>query len=142
MSCLRCKTLLASHKLARRLLTNGCLKEIVIPANEVMDRDGYTLLDQFSQASSRLGRPCTGIYQFKDASKLYLRPLPAAEADRRLPPPSIVFHTDSVDRIQELALTAATATMLRLPRTMFRHRRIIVQRRQRLVTTELARDKS
>jgi hypothetical protein len=91
--------------------TNGCLKEIVIPANDERDRDGYTLLDQFSQASSRFGRPCTGLYQFKDASKLCLRPLPAAEADRRLPPPSLVFHTDSVDRIQELALTAATATV-------------------------------
>jgi hypothetical protein len=90
--------------------TNGCLKEIVIPANDEMDRDGYTLLDQFSQASSLFERPCTGLYQFKDSSKLCLRPLPAAEADRRLPPPSLVFHTDSVDRIQEFALTAAIDT--------------------------------
>jgi hypothetical protein len=94
--------------------TTGCLKEIVIPAyHHEMDRDGYTLLDKFSQASS-LSRPCTGLYQFKDPSKLCLRPLPAAEADWRLPPPSLVFHADSVDRIQELALalaaTGATTT--------------------------------
>jgi hypothetical protein len=94
--------------------TAGCLKEIVIPAyDDEMDSDGCTLLDKFSQASS-LARPCTGLYQFKDQSKLCLRPLPAAEADTRLPPPSLVFHTDSVDRIQELALadnlSSATAT--------------------------------
>jgi hypothetical protein len=91
-------------------LSNGCLKEIVIPAyNDETDHDGYTLLDQFSQSS--LARPVTGLYQFQDSrSKLCLRPLPAAEADTRLPPPSLVFHTDSVDRIQELALTATVAS--------------------------------
>jgi hypothetical protein len=90
-------------------LTAGCLKEIVIPAyTDETDHDGYTLLDQFSHSS--LARPVTGLYQMDSRSKLCVRPLPAAEADTRLPPPSLVFHTDSVDRIQERALTASTAT--------------------------------
>lgn len=103
--------------------TNGCLKEIVIPAyDDETDHDGYTLLDKFSVASTgsnSLARPCTGLYQFQfknnnenshSFSKLCVRPLPAAEADTRLPPPSLVFHTDSVDRIQELALATTTTT--------------------------------
>lgn len=90
--------------------TTGCLKEIVIPAyDDETDRDGLTLLSKCAHASS-LARPCTGLYQFKDASQLCLRPLPAAKEDRRLPPPSLVFHTDSVDRIEELALAETTAT--------------------------------
>jgi len=99
----------SSRTAARPSGAIGWLKEVAIPAyNDEMDLAGDTLMTQFTNSS--LARPAVGLYQLSsnnssnsNNNNLCLRPLPAAKEDRKLPPPSLVFSTHSVDHVQELA---------------------------------------
>lgn len=69
----------------------GSLKEIALPTfDDAQYSDGRTLREHLSAAP--LHRPATGLYQL--ASGLCLRPLPTGVEDRKLPPPSLVFHAN------------------------------------------------
>jgi len=89
----------------------GGLKEIVIPFDP--EGQGMSLLQELS---SRLPSPVTALYEFpsviaprsgpeakKTVSGLCLRPVPAAEADQSLSPPSLVFHFDEQEQGSVLA---------------------------------------
>ena len=72
----------------------GALKEIVVPADPSFTYpDGQSLFTALQQ-SSHVHRPIPGLYQLPQG--LCIRPLPTAKEDRTLPPPSLIFHTDSL----------------------------------------------
>lgn len=56
---------------------------------------------QSDLSKSKLTRPLPGLYQY-DCNGLVIRPLPAAEEDLRLPPPSLIFQCQSLDDAKEL----------------------------------------
>lgn len=69
----------------------GFLKEIALPTfDDAQYSDGRTLREHLSAAP--LHRPATGLYQL--ANGLCLRPLPTGVEDRKLSPPSLVFHAN------------------------------------------------
>lgn len=73
------------------------LKELAIPfVDTATYSDGESLLTKLSQ--SNLSRPVTGLYQIDGLS---LRPLPSAEKDHSLPPPSLVFHSTADNAVHE-----------------------------------------
>ena len=72
----------------------GALKEIVIPSYPTDSyADGRSLFTTLQQ-SSQVHRPMPGLYQLPQG--LCIRPLPSAKEDRNLPPPSLIFHTESL----------------------------------------------
>ena len=79
------------------LTTSGRLKEIVVPYfDHATFKDGSTLQSRISDSS--LTRPAVGVYQWTSSST-HVRPLPTAAEDRRLPPPSLIFHSSNLDEI-------------------------------------------
>ena len=69
------------------------LKEIAVPAYDFAAYpDGNNLLTCLS--SSGLPRPKTGLYEW---SSTRIRPLPTGSEDQRLPPPSLIFHCNSLE---------------------------------------------
>jgi len=85
------------------------LKEVSIPHyDDAKYKNGSSLLSRLSH--SGLSRPVIGIYDWQGVA---FRPLPAATADRSLPPPSLVFRCDNLDRAAE-ELTKAGAVMARI----------------------------
>ena len=73
---------------------SGALKEIVIPTfTSDTYPNGHSLLTALQQ-SCHVRQPLPGLYQLPQG--LCIRPLPAAPEDRRLPPPSLIFHTESL----------------------------------------------
>ncbi|KAL3916471.1 MAG: hypothetical protein SGILL_005161 [Bacillariaceae sp.] len=78
------------------------LKEVVVPFFDYAQyEDGFTILSKLSQ----FPRPSVGVYQWPTASNdnsngICIRPLPTAAEDKRLPPPSLIFHcNDSADGV-------------------------------------------
>ncbi|KAL3936702.1 MAG: hypothetical protein SGARI_002444, partial [Bacillariaceae sp.] len=70
------------------------LKEIVVPFFDYAEyKDGSTVLSRLSQANTK--RPVVGVYQWPGSS-VCIRPLPTAAEDKRLPPPSLIFHAASI----------------------------------------------
>jgi hypothetical protein len=80
------------------------LRELVLPFFS-----GYSTL-QSDLSKSKLSRPLPGLYQY-DSSGLVLRPLPAADEDLRLPPPSLIFQCplDDAKELVEKDLGGKTA---------------------------------
>jgi hypothetical protein len=71
------------------------LKEIAVPAFDfAVYPDGSSLLTRLS--SSGLPRPKTGLYEWTSTC---IRPLPSGSEDQRLPPPSLIFHCDSLEDV-------------------------------------------
>jgi hypothetical protein len=71
------------------------LKEIAVPAYDfAMYPDGSNLLTRLS--SSGLPRPKTGLYEWTNTR---IRPLPTGSEDQRLPPPSLIFHCNSLEGV-------------------------------------------
>ena len=56
---------------------------------------------QSDLSKSKLSRPLPGLYQY-DCEGLVIRPLPAADEDLRLPPPSLIFQCPSLHDAKEL----------------------------------------
>jgi len=79
----------------------GGLKEFVIPHYDfaTYSQDGSSLLSRLS-SSSTLTRPVVGLYKWDDT--LSIRPLPAAQEDRSLPPPSLIFHYSNFEDLDEM----------------------------------------
>lgn len=71
------------------------LRELVLP----FFQECSTVQSDLSK--SNLSRPLPGLYQY-DCTGLVMRPLPAADEDLRLPPPSLIFSCPSLDEAQEL----------------------------------------
>lgn len=71
------------------------LRELVLPFFQE-----YSTV-QSDLSKSKLSRPLPGLYQY-DGSGLIMRPLPAADEDLRLPPPSLIFQCSSLDDAQEV----------------------------------------
>ncbi len=71
------------------------LRELVLP----FFHEYSTVQSDLSK--SKLSRPLPGLYQY-DGSGLIMRPLPAADEDLRLPPPSLIFQCPSLDDAQEV----------------------------------------
>ena len=73
----------------------GALKEIVIPSYPTDTYpDGRSLFTALQQ-TTQIHRPMPGLYQLPHGL-VCIRPLPSAKEDRRLPPPSLIFHTKSL----------------------------------------------
>jgi hypothetical protein len=71
------------------------LKEIAVPAYDfAVYSDSSSLLTRLS--SSGLPSPKTGLYNW---SSTRIRPLPTGSEDQRLPPPSLIFHCDSLEDV-------------------------------------------
>lgn len=71
------------------------LKEVAVPFFDFAEyTNGTSFLSQFSKAR----RLQVGLYQWGD-SGTRIRPLPAASEDRRLPPPSLIFHCNDFTQI-------------------------------------------
>jgi len=73
---------------------SGALKEIVIPSYPTDTYSNGESLFTTLQQSTQVHRPMSGLYQLPQG--LCIRPLPAAKEDRNLPPPSLIFHTNSL----------------------------------------------
>eukprot|EP00980_Cylindrotheca_fusiformis_P018943 scaffold6331_cov195-Cylindrotheca_fusiformis.AAC.7 len=83
----------------QNLETLGGLKEVAVPFFDFAEyKDGSTFFSHFSEAR----RPVFGVYQWGD-SGTRIRPLPTASEDRRLPPPSLIFHNKDLSQIKETA---------------------------------------
>jgi hypothetical protein len=69
------------------------LKEVVVPFFDYASySDGSSLLSRLG--GGQLQRPAVGVYRWPN-SPTYLRPVPAATEDQRLPAPTFVFHCES-----------------------------------------------
>lgn len=83
-----------------RILINqleGVLKEVVLPISENPNEE--SLLTMLSRSS--LSRPATGLYQWHPTIPLRFRPIPLATEDRKMAPPSLIFHTQSLDELEQ-----------------------------------------
>jgi hypothetical protein len=81
------------------------LKEVVVPFFDFSEyADGSSFLSHFAEAR----RPVVGVYQWGDCATR-IRPLPTASEDRRLPPPSLVFHCNDSEEIEPENSGARTA---------------------------------
>ncbi|KAL7546663.1 hypothetical protein ACHAWF_009996, partial [Thalassiosira exigua] len=89
----------ATHE---RLGSSGRMRELALPFVP-----GESSL-QTKLSKSSLSRPLPGLYRCSrgetetDRSGLIFRPIPAAEEDLRLPPPSLVFQCDSLEESRKL----------------------------------------
>ena len=87
------------------------LREISLPFNDnLVDSNGFTLPSIFSNSS--LSRPLVGLYQWPtfDNNGLVFRPLPAAEHDLKLPPPSLIFQCESLEVADSLVEKVGAST--------------------------------
>jgi hypothetical protein len=85
------------------------LKEIVVPFFDYAEyNDGSTILSKLGQAGTK--RPAVGVYQWP-TSVTCIRPLPTAGEDKRLPSPSLIFHSNSPDN--EIAIANVDKTGIR-----------------------------
>jgi hypothetical protein len=84
------------------------LKEIAVPAYDfAVYPDGSNLLTRLS--SSGLPRPKTGLYEWASTR---IRPLPTSSEDQRLPPPSLIFHCDSLEDVVSVEEHGATTSKI------------------------------
>lgn len=77
------------------------LREVVLPYfDDATGTSGRSLLAEFS--SSPLSRPITGLYQWPSLTSnkkgVAFRPLPCGTEDLNLPPPTLVFQCQSIDK--------------------------------------------
>lgn len=75
---------------------NGELKEIVIPTYASDTYADKKTLFTTLRDSPHLTRPVPGVYKLL-ASRVCIRPLPMAKEDRKVPPPSLIFHWDDLE---------------------------------------------
>jgi hypothetical protein len=74
--------------------TTPYLKEIVVPFFDYAEyKDGSTMLSRLAMVDTT--RPAVGVYRWP-GSLTCIRPLPTAAEDQRLPPPSLIFHHESI----------------------------------------------
>ncbi|KAG7361249.1 hypothetical protein IV203_036349 [Nitzschia inconspicua] len=67
-------------------------KEIVVPCFDYAEyKDGSTIMSRLAMAETT--RPAVGVYEWPGTSSC-IRPLPTAAEDQRLPPPSLIFHSE------------------------------------------------
>ncbi len=69
------------------------LKEVVVPYfDDASYRDGSTLMSKLFRHTPN--RPAVGVFEWPDSTTC-IRPLPTAGEDKFLPPPSLIFHSES-----------------------------------------------
>jgi hypothetical protein len=92
------------HEVSEQTPPTG-LKEVVVPFFDFAEyADGSRFFSHFAKAR----RPVVGVYQWGDCATR-IRPLPTASEDIRLPPPSLVFHCNDLEKIEPENSGARTA---------------------------------
>ena len=76
------------------------LKEVVVPYfDDASYIDGSTLMSKLFRNTTN--RPAVGVFEWPDSTTC-IRPLPTADVDKVLPPPSLIFHSESPEDLVKM----------------------------------------